>query len=153
MGKELHLYGNIILPGGKDKYFFTIELNKKGDGISFDNTLKGHRILKQINIGRINMKNEFVKEEWDTYHFVDGKFREKIHEKWIDKGKDDVINGTIFRQVWEIPTPGWINKMLIKLNDFLWNSKDSLNSKTVIERIKRDSKKLNEFSLKINKRN
>ncbi len=99
------------------------------------------------------MKNEFVKEEWDTYHFVDGKFREKIHEKWIDKGKDDVINGTIFRQVWEIPTPGWINKMLIKLNDFLWNSKDSLNSKTVIERIKRDSKKLNEFSLKINKRN
>lgn len=151
MEKVTHLYGNIIPPGGKDKYFFTIGLNEKGDGISFDNTIKGHRILKQINAGEIDTKDEEVREEWDMYHFVNGKLKEKIHEKWVDKGKDDIINGTIWRQVWEIPTPEEIDNMLMALNDFLWENKENLDSQTVIEKVRTGSEKLNEFSLKLDK--
>jgi hypothetical protein len=151
MTKEIHLYGNIMPPGGKDKYFFTITLNKKGDGISFDNTIKGHRILKQINAGEIDTKNEVIREEWDMHHFVNGELKEIIHEKWVDKGKDDIINGTIWRQVWEIPTPKEIDKMLIELNDFLWKNRKNLKSPEAIKRIKTDSEMLNKLSLKLDK--
>jgi len=151
MAKEINLYGNILPPNGKDKYFFTIELNKKGDGISFDNTIKGHRILKQVNIGKIYTKNEVIREEWDTFHFVNGKFKEKIHERWVDKGKDDVINGTIYRQVWEIPTPKEIDKMLIELNNFLWKNQQNLNSQIVQIEVERVSKELYDFSMRLEK--
>lgn len=151
MLKEINLYCNIIPPGGKDKYFFTITLNEKGDGISFDNTIKGHRILKQINVGEIDTSNETIREEWDMYHFVDGEFKEKIHEKWIDKGKDDVINGTIYRQVWEIPTPKEIDDMLLELNNFLWTNRENLDSQEVEQKIKKVSEELYDLSLKLEK--
>jgi hypothetical protein len=151
MVNKIHLYGNILSPKTKDKYFFTIELNKKGDSISFDNTIKGHRILKQINAGKFDMSKGKIKEEWEMYHFINGKLIEKIHEKWIDKGKEDIINGIIWKQIWEIPTPKEIDKRLIQLNNFLWKNKQNLNSKKVIKRVKKDSEKLNKFALKINK--
>ena len=151
MIKEIHLYGNILPPEGKDKYFFTIELNKNGDGISFDNTIKGHRILKQINAGKIDTKNEIVREEWDIFHFINGKFKEKIHEKWIDKGKEDIINGIVYKQIWEITTPEKIDNILLELNNLLWANKENLNSKTVERKVKKISEKLYEFSLRLEK--
>ena len=151
MAKEIHLYGNILPQNIKDKYFFTILLNKKGDGISFDNTIKGHRILKQINVGKIDTKNEIIREEWDTFHFASGKFKEKIHEKWVDKGKDDVINGIIYKQVWEIQTPEEIDKLLLEFNNFLWENKENLSSQNVQKEVERVSKKLYKFSLRLEK--
>lgn len=147
--QEIHLYCNIIPPRSRDKYFFTIELNRQGDGISFDNTLKGHRILKQVNEGKIDTADEAVKEEWDVFHFVDGKFKETIHEKWVDKGEDDVINGTIYRRVWEVRTPEDIDKRLLQLNDFLWKNRRHLNSKQVEDRVKDASKELCALSLRL----
>ena len=151
MIKEIHLYGNILPPEGKDKYFFTIELNKNGDGISFDNTIKGHRILKQINAGKIDTKNEIVREECDIFNFIYGKFKEKIHEKWVDKGKEDIINGIVYKQIWEIPTPEKIDNILLELNNLLWANKENLNSKTVERKVKKISEKLYEFSLRLEK--
>ena len=94
MSEKIKLLCDIMPKNSKDKYFITIELNNKGDGISFDNTVKGHRILKQVNIGKYK-DNDRITEEWDIYSFVDGRFSGIIHEKWIDKGKDDIINGII----------------------------------------------------------
>ncbi|MCK4650504.1 hypothetical protein KAT36_04720 [Candidatus Pacearchaeota archaeon] len=145
MKDKIHLYGNIMPPKGKDKYFFTLRLNENGDGISFDNTIKGHRILKQINAGKINTAEKKIREEWDTYYFIDGKFEELIHEKWLDEGTDDIINGTIYRQVWEIKTPAKIDEILISLNNLLWKNKENLESKIVIEKTKEVGLQLNKF--------
>jgi len=151
MIKDIHLYANIIPYNSQDKYFFSIELNNNKDSISFDNTLKGHRILKQINLGEIDTSTENIKQEWDIYHFVNGQFREIIHEKWIDKGQDDVINGTLFRQVWEIEMPKKIDQMLLDLNNFLWKKRENLGSKEITDRVKRDGLFLYNIALKLDK--
>ena len=148
MSKKIKLLCNIIPDNSADKYFITIELNSKGDGISFDNTLKGHRILKQVNVGKYE-NNDPVTEEWDIYSFIDGKFDKIIHEKWIDKGKDDVINGIIYRQVWEIPTPKEIDDMLLDFNNFLWKHKDNLKLKIVRSEVNRISVILHKLSLEL----
>ena len=136
-----HIECNIIPPNSKDKYFFIVILNINGDSISFDNTIKGHRILKQVNIGKYT-GNKSIRESWFMYVFKDGKYKGEKWEDWIDEGKDDIINGIVYRQVWEIPTPRDIDNMLLTLNNFLWLHKDDLQSKEVTNKMKQSSKYL-----------
>lgn len=148
MTEKIKLLCNIMPENSSDKYFVTIELNDNGDGISFDNTLKGHRILKQINIGEYK-GNDLVTDEWDMYSFVDGELNNIIREKWIDKGKDDIINGIIYRQAWEVSTPKEIDDMLLDFNSFLWGNKDNLKSQSVRDKVDEISKVLHKLSVEL----
>lgn len=152
MDKKIKLLCNIIPENLGDKYFITIELNYKGDGISFDNTLKGYRIVKQINAGKYSGKDS-ITDEWDMYSFENGELKEIIHEKWIDKGKDDIINGIIYRQIWEEPMPLEINNMLLEFNNFLWKHKDDLKLDVVCNKVKEVGEILYELSMKLDKTN
>lgn len=152
MSEKIKLLCGIMPDDSADKYFITVELNDKGDGISFDNTLKGHRILKQVNVGEYK-NNEPITEEWDIYSFIDGKFDKIIHEKWIDKGKDDVINGIIYRQVWEISTPKEIDEMLLNFNNFLLEHKDNLKSEIVRNKVNKIGIILHKLSIELDSKN
>ena len=150
--EKIKLLCSIIPEDSGDKYFVTIELNNKGDGISFDNTLKGHRILKQVNVGEYK-DDEPATEEWNTYSFVDGEFDKMIHEKWIDRGKEDIINGIIYRQVWEISTPKEIDDMLLDFNKFLWKYKNDLKSELVRSKVKEIGIVLHRLSIELDYKN
>ncbi len=152
MSEKIKLLCGIMPENSADKYFITVELNDKGDGISFDNTLKGHRILKQVNIGEYK-NNAPVTEEWDIYSFIDGKFDKIIHEKWIDKSKDDIINGIIYRQVWEISTPKEIDNMLLDFNNFLLEHKDNLKSDIVRNKVNKIGIILHKLSIELDFKN
>ena len=88
-------------PTSKRKhYFISVSLNEK-EAISFDHTIKGHRVVKQVLIKTVtHEKNEVITAEWDTLIIKDQKFIEKYHVKWVDHGKLDIVNGEVWKTVW-----------------------------------------------------
>ena len=85
-------------PTSKRKHFFiSVGLNEK-EAISFDYTTKGHRVVKQVLVEQKSQEEAIeqygeVTAEWDTIVLKDGKFVQKYHTKWIDRGKLDTVNG------------------------------------------------------------
>jgi len=92
-------------PSPKEHYFISISLNEN-EVISFDNTTKGHRVIKQVLVEK-QTQDEAVKKYgkitggWDTIVLEDGKFVQKYHIEWIDKDKLDIVNGETWKTVWE----------------------------------------------------
>ena len=90
-------------PSPKTSFFISVGLNDT-EAISFDNTTKGHRIIKQVLIEkRLMAKNQKLSGEWDVIILDDRKFVKKYHVKWVDKDKIDIINDEVWETVWEKP--------------------------------------------------
>ncbi|MCX6812323.1 MAG: hypothetical protein NTW79_01720 [Candidatus Berkelbacteria bacterium] len=92
-----------LCPPPKKSYFISVSLNDK-EAISFDNTLKGHRIVKQVLVEN----KEFPigtkpTAEWDTIILDNGKFEKTYHVKWKDMGKKDWVNDEVWEAVWQKP--------------------------------------------------
>ncbi len=97
-------------PPPKKSFFISVGINEK-EAISFDYTIKGHRIIKQILIEKKEFpKNKKPTAEWNTLVIENGKFKKRRHDKWIDMDKKDWVNDEIWETVWEKP----INKELAK---------------------------------------
>jgi len=100
-------------PTSKRKhYFISVSLNKK-ESISFDHTIKGVRVIKQELVGIENSKKLQIAGEWDTIILKDRKFINKYHVKWVDQGEIDIINGEVWKTVWEKKISGDLDESLL----------------------------------------
>jgi len=86
-------------PSPSKSFFISVSLNDK-EAISFDYTLKRHRVTKQVLVEKKRFsENSKINGEWDVLVLDDGKFVEKYHAKWIDLGKKDWVNDGIWETV------------------------------------------------------
>ncbi len=127
-------------------YFISVGLNKK-EAISFDHTLKGHRILKQVLVEKISQKEAVEKygkvtAEWDTIILKDGKFVKKYHNKWIDRDKLDTVNGQTWETVWEKPISEDVDERLLYYSRLISDNYENL------DKFSREMKGFEEFMLK-----
>lgn len=100
-------------PSPSKTFFISVSITNK-EAISFDNTTKGTRIIKQI----LTEKKQFPKtkkpsDEWDAIVIENKKFKEKYHVKWIDLGKKDWCNNEIWQTEWEKPLPKKLKQTLL----------------------------------------
>jgi hypothetical protein len=102
-------------PTPSKNFFISVSLNSR-EAISFDNTSKGQRILKQILIQRKKMpENHTITSEWDALIINNKKLVKKYHVRWVDFGRRDWVNN----EVWEAKQPNGISKRLTeKLLDY-----------------------------------
>jgi hypothetical protein len=76
-------------PSPSKTFFVSISLNDK-EAISFDNTVKGARIIKQILAENKNFPSSSkIDGEWEAIIIKDGIFIKKYPINWIDLGKRD----------------------------------------------------------------
>lgn len=88
-------------PSPSKMFFISVELNKE-EAISFDYTIKGHRILKQVLVEKKKMPIDIkITSEWDALVLIDKKLIKKYHVRWIDKDKRDWVND----EIWETRNP------------------------------------------------
>ena len=114
-----------------DHYFISVSLNDK-EAISFDNTLKGHRVVKQVSIEKITHEEAVEKygkvdAEWDTLVLVDRKFINRYHVKWIDRDRFDTVNGETWETVWEKPISGEAHKKLLYYSQLISDNYENLD--------------------------
>lgn len=119
-------------PTSKRKhYFISIGLNEK-EAISFDHTLKGRRVIKQILVENTSQE-EAVKNygkitaEWDTIVLKDGKFTKKYHSEWIDRDKFDTVNGKTWKTVWKKTMSGEVDEKLLYYSRLISDNYENLN--------------------------
>jgi hypothetical protein len=110
-------------PTPKTCYFVSVGLNEK-EAISFDNTSKGHRVVKQVLVGQekqkgTKRKRDKITSEWDAIVLKDGVFVKKYHVTWIDENKFDVVNGEKWETVWEKPINDEMDKKLLCYSRFV----------------------------------
>ncbi len=118
-------------PTPSTHYFISIGLDEK-EAISFDNTMKGFRVIKQVlvkkdlrkkrkreQVKQKKQKEENISGEWDAIVLTDGKFVKKYHVKWVDKGKFDTVNGETWETVWEKPISALLHEKLLFYSRFI----------------------------------
>ena len=97
---EIHVDYN---PSPKDHFFVSVQLNDK-EVISFDKTIKGHRMIKQVfKEYKPFPPDAKFNSEWNTIVLKDRKFVQEYHVQWIDQDKLDWLNGEVWETVWEKP--------------------------------------------------
>ena len=113
---EIHVDYN---PSPKDHYFISVVLNDQ-EVISFDKTLKGHRMLKQVfKEKRPFPENAVFNSEWNTIVLNNGTFDHEFHTQWIDMGKCDWLNGEIWESVWEKPISEELSNKLLHYSQLI----------------------------------
>jgi hypothetical protein len=113
-------------PSSSDHYFISVPLNDK-EAISFDKTIKGHHIVKQVfKEKKIMPKDSELDAEWDTLVIDNGKFERKFHVRWIDKDKLDWLNDEVWETVWEKPIPQDINDELLRYSRLVSDNYEDL---------------------------
>lgn len=118
-------------PTPKTHYFISVGISEK-EAISFDNTTKGHRIIKQILIESRPLEKSIkeygkITNEWDTIILKDGKFIRKYHVKWIDGGKLDTVNNETWETVWEKPLDKNLHEKLLYYSKFVSDNYKNLD--------------------------
>ncbi|MDD4983689.1 MAG: hypothetical protein PHH82_02520 [Candidatus ainarchaeum sp.] len=92
----------------KNNYFISVKLNKK-EWLSFDNTTKGHRIMKQVLKEIKEMpKGKKIDGKWEVLIIKNRKLIRKYKAKWIDLDKLDWVNN----EIWETTKVKKISKTL-----------------------------------------
>lgn len=134
-------------PTSERKHFFiSVGLNEK-EAISFDYTLKGHRVLKQILVEEKSQEEAVeqygkVTAEWDTIVIKDGKFFRKYHNKWIDRNNLDTVNGKTWDTVWEKPISEELAEKLLFYSRLISDNYDNL------DKFSKEMKEFEEFMSK-----
>ena len=118
-------------PTPKTSYFISIGLNKK-EAISFDNTTKGYRIIKQVLIENKPIKKSIAEHgeitgEWDVIVLDNSKFIKKYHVKWIDRDKLDIVNNEHWETVWEKPLDKGVHEKLFYYSRLVSDNYENLD--------------------------
>lgn len=119
-------------PTPANTFFVSVSLGDKED-LSFDYTTKGHRVIKQVLIGRkeIGVQDLDKKEisgEWDVIELKDGRFVRKYHAYWVDKGKIDEVNNKVWETVWSKPMPDEVKSNLLEYSRFVSDNYQNLDN-------------------------
>jgi len=92
----------------RNHYFISVKLSKK-EWLSFDNTTKGHRIMKQVLKEIKEMpKGKKIDGKWKVLIIKNRKLVGEYNAKWIDMDKLDWVNN----EVWETVKVRRISKKL-----------------------------------------
>jgi hypothetical protein len=111
----MKLYIDVIKDSSQ--YFVSVG-TKENEVISFDNTKKGFRVIKQLLIDRQEPDNkEKITDEWDSIIIENKKYLGKEHIKWIDLNEKDWCNG----EIWQTVKEGNIDKELNKKINYYSN--------------------------------
>lgn len=84
----------------RDQFYISVPLNEI-EFLSFDWTIKGHRIILQRVLKEEPVPAARPTMEWDTIYISKGKFIGKEHTIWYDMGQRDWVNGKIYETVQE----------------------------------------------------
>ncbi len=96
------------------KNHFFISVHQKEKDISFDYTIKGHRIIEQVLIAKKKFpKNKKPTSKWFTIIIKNRKFVKTYKVKWIDLNKKDWVNNEIWETIWEKPISKILTKKLL----------------------------------------
>lgn len=100
-------------PSPKKCFFISVGINEK-EAISFDYTIKGHRIIKQVLVEKKPFPaDKKPTSEWDALIIEEGKFKKRYHVRWIDLDNKDWVNNEIWETVWINPiSPSLAKKLL-----------------------------------------
>lgn len=106
-------------PSPSNSFFISVSLNDK-EVISFDYTLKGHRVTKQVLIEKKHFsENSKINGEWDVLVLDDGRFVKKYHARWIDLGKKDWVNDEVWETAWSKPISVELRDKLLFYSRFI----------------------------------
>lgn len=113
---QIHIDYN---PTPKNHFFISLQLNDK-EVISFDNTIKGHRIIKQVfSEYKTFPKDAKFDSEWKTIVIENGKFVREYRVQWIDLDKKDWLNGEVWETVWEKPISKELTEKLLHYSQLI----------------------------------
>ena len=107
-------------------YFVSIALNDK-EWLSFDNTIKGFRAMKQVLCDKKFDLPDKSSGEWDDIVLEDGKHVRMNHVVWYDFDKYDVINNETWYTVWVKPISDEDHKKLQSFSRFVADNLQTLN--------------------------
>ena len=108
-------------------FFISVALNNK-EAISFDHTVKGSRILKQVLVEEKPFpKNAKITAEWETICIENRKFVGIEKVRWIDLGKRDWVNNEVWETVWEKPMPTELKKKMQYYSNLICKNYKNLN--------------------------
>ncbi len=119
-------------PSPSNTFFISVGLNDK-EAISFDYIIKGQRITKQV----LTDKKDYIADnqeeinptaEWDVIELKDGKFLNKRHTKWIDKGEIDEVEGEIWKTEWAKPMSDEVRDRLLQYSKLVSDNYEHLEN-------------------------
>lgn len=116
-------------PTPSSEYFISVGLTDK-EAISFDNTIKGFRVIKQVLLDepkKTSSSPTKISGEWDAIVLKDGKFIKKYHVVWQDKNTLDIVNGETWKLVWEKPITEEVHKKLLAFSHFVSDNYEKLD--------------------------
>ncbi|MBI5065132.1 hypothetical protein HZA97_02740 [Candidatus Woesearchaeota archaeon] len=114
-------------PSPKDHFFISAHLSDKV-AISFDNTIKGNRLIKQVYVGyKPFPKKAKFNSEWNTIVLENEKFVREYRVQWIDQDKLDWLNGEIWETVWEKPISPELTKKLLYFSQLISDNYKNLH--------------------------
>jgi len=115
------------IPSPEDSFFISVGISDT-ESISFDYTIKAHRVVKQVLIdSKPFPKDKKPTAEWDTLILVDRKFVKKYHVKWIDMGKKDWVNDEIWEMAWARPISGQTRDKLLYYSHLICDNYKNLD--------------------------
>jgi hypothetical protein len=113
-------------PTPSTNYFISVGLNKN-EWISFDNTTKGFRVIKQILSDKKFNPAGNISGEWDDIVLKDGKYIGRNHVVWQDFDEYDVVNGETWKTVWEKPISNEDHEKLLDFSRFIADNLETLD--------------------------
>ena len=107
-------------------FFISIYLSET-QSLSFDYTLKGHRIIKQVLLEDPSGKlpNQGPLPSRKVLKSVDGKFSGFLERSWADRVREGSITDGVWRTVWESYLPEPIIKKLQELSEQVFERSES----------------------------
>ena len=116
--------------GDYSGYFISVPLSNT-EVISFDNSSKGYRVMKQVLAEKKEMPaNSKITAQWETIIIEDGKYVESEHVRWVDMDKFDWCNNEIWETVAESPIAEELNEKLQKYSALAKKHYNELNKFT-----------------------
>ncbi len=131
---EIHIDYNPKNHKPKNHFFVSIHKNNK-ECISFDNTIKGYRIVKQVLVEKKKLpQSKKISGSWITIIVKNRKFVRTYKVKWIDFGRKDWLNDEVWETVWEKPLSRELTKKILFYSQLISDNFQHL------ERYKREMK-------------
>lgn len=126
-------------PSPMNYFLISIEI-ASGIALTFQNTRKAERIIKQKLIEKKKMQNNArITDEWKTIVINNAKFDFEYNVRWIDLNYKDWINDEIWETVWEKPLSKKLSEALLHYSRIISDNYDN------IEKIKEEISKFEEL--------
>lgn len=116
-------------PTPSNAFFVSVGLTDT-EALSFDYTLKGQRVTKQVlaanKDNKVDAPPKKATSEWDVLELKDGKLLNKRHVMWVDKGNIDEVNGEVWNTEWSKSLSDEVKDKLLFWSRFISDNYEQL---------------------------